>query len=151
MKLQPINQKGLKSAEQIYSIFQASYPFEANLIGVKQFPPLERKIQDIQTSETNFIGAFLESKLTAVIEFTLKNNLLSIQSLVVHPTFFRQGIAYTLLKNTMDSHPWNQAKVETACANFPAIALYEKLGFKIQEEYLAKYDICKVKLFRTSD
>ena len=83
--------------EQIHVVFQASYSVEAELLGVKDFPPLKRTVIDFKRSDTSFFGFWMGNELAAVIEIDPKPNTFHISSLVVHPKYFRQGIASKLI------------------------------------------------------
>ncbi|WP_243396938.1 GNAT family N-acetyltransferase [Flagellimonas pacifica] len=93
--IESLNDKETEIDRYIYRVFQTSYKIEANLLQVnyQDFPPLKRTIKDFQTSATNFYGFFQESNLAAVIEI---DEVTDICSLVVHPSYFRQGIAKQL-------------------------------------------------------
>ena len=56
-------------AKEIYRVFQVSYPYEAKLLGVTSFPPLNRTIIDFQKSTTLFYGYYELEELAAVMEF----------------------------------------------------------------------------------
>ncbi len=134
-------------AKEVYHVFQASYKIEADLLQVKfqDFPPLKRTVKDFQGSATYFYGFFQESNLAAVIEIDFINNTTDICSLVVHPSYFRQGIAKKLLEFATKLHTSEFVIVETGLANEPAITLYKKFGFIWQGNYMTSIGIEKVK------
>lgn len=116
-------------AERIYVVFQNSYKVEAQLIGVFNFPPLSRSVNDIVNSKTDFYGFNDENSLAAVIEIEIDGRQLDIHSLTVDPTYFRQGIADKLINYVLNAFDISNAIVETAVVNKPAINLYKKHGF----------------------
>lgn len=124
-----LNHSVIHIAQEIYTLFQESYLIEANLIGVKNFPPLTRSIDNIKKSKTQFWGIYKNSYLAAVAEIEVKNNHLDIHSFVVSPQHFRKGLANNLLGYLLRYTECNSAVVETAYANKPAILLYKKFGF----------------------
>jgi ribosomal protein S18 acetylase RimI-like enzyme len=68
--------------------------------------------------------------------------------LVVHPGFFRQGIARKLMEfifNTFDSKLF---VVETGPENGPAIELYKKFDFKEVKQWNTDHGIRKIKFER---
>lgn len=133
-------------AQQIHRVFQRSYQVEAQLIGVSDFPPLRRSIENVIHSTTFFYG-FIENKaLAAVIEISLVNKHLSIESLVVDPDYFRKGIAGQLLTFTLEHFSYHTASVETAVVNLPAIKLYQKHGFKERQRFTPAHGIEKIAL-----
>lgn len=133
-------------ANQIYDVFQRSYRVEAKLVGVKEFPPLQRSTSHIQAAGGRFLGQRIGSDLAAVIEYSLSAAHLSIDSLVIDPRYFRRGLASKILRSLLDRVDWRTADVETAAANHPAIALYEKFGFSESKRWTTKEGIDKVEL-----
>lgn len=115
--------------KQIFTVFQNSYKVEAQLIGVSDFPPLQRSVRDIANSTTDFYG-FTENKcLAAIIEIEIEESRLDIHSLTVDPQYFRKGIADKLINYVLEIGGFTSAIVETAVVNKPAINLYKKHGF----------------------
>lgn len=112
-------------ANQIFCVFQRSYKVEAQLIGVDDFPPLQRSARQIQKSKTLFYGYSVDTRLAAVIEIVLEAKHLEIHSLTVDPDYFRKGIASRLLKHVLTNFDFSEAIVETAVVNTPAIDLYK--------------------------
>tara|TARA_R110002049_G_scaffold100420_1_gene244464 strand:- start:4217 stop:4672 length:456 start_codon:yes stop_codon:yes gene_type:complete len=144
--IQKLNNKQEEIAKEIYDVFQASYKIEAELLQVEfqDFPPLKRTINSFQNSSTNFYGFYKATKLAAVIEIDKIKNTTDICSLVVHPLFFRQGIAKKLLDFALKLHNSESVIVETGLANKPAIALYEKFGFVLNRNFMTSIGIEKV-------
>ena len=133
-------------AEKTYAVFQVSYAVEAEILGAKDFPPLKRAIVDFKNSETSFFGHWIGKELTAVIEIEPSLTAFHIASMVVHPTYFRQGIGSELLTFIFELVVGNTITVETGLANIPAIALYKKFGFKEVDQYDTDHGIRKVRL-----
>ncbi len=144
--IQPLKHTEHAVALRIQQVFQAAYRIEANLIGVKNFPPLERTVRDISASGTEFFGCWRATVLTAVIEVSYQEPHLAIDSLVVHPDYFRQGLARRLLRFILQQYRWETAEVETAQANMPAITLYEQVGFVETQRFQTPVGIGKVRL-----
>ena len=136
-------------AQIIFKVFQASYQIEADLIGVKDFPPLNRRAEDIQHSKTEFYGYIVGEDLAAVIEINHSvagASSLKICSLTVDPKHFRKGIAGRLIQYVFGLHQVDEYIVETAVVNKPAIKLYEKHGFTEYKQYLPDHGIPKIVL-----
>jgi ribosomal protein S18 acetylase RimI-like enzyme len=133
------------NAEEIRNVFQVSYKIEAKLLGAKNFPPLSRSIQSFSNSENDFFGYYEEEKLIAVIEMKKELESMLIQSLVVHPGFFRRGIARKLIEFILRKSDSNQFAVETGKDNNPARKLYESFGFQLVKTYNAEENIIKVR------
>jgi ribosomal protein S18 acetylase RimI-like enzyme len=133
-------------ASQIYDIFQLSYKVEASLVRVKDFPPLRRNMSDIQSSSSRFLGQQIGLDLAAVVEITQIEEALSIDSLVLHPQYFRRGLGSQLLQSLLAKVHWQIAYVETAAANNPALVLYQKIGFSESKRWKTADGIEKVQL-----
>ncbi|MFK7800986.1 MAG: GNAT family N-acetyltransferase [Anaerolineae bacterium] len=125
--IKPLEHKELQTAEKILEISHQSYEIEASIIGADSFPPLRETTIDILESGNLFYGFMTHHELVAVIEFEDQVECWLIARLVVHPSFFRQGIASQLILFAKKS--LGSCIVSTAENNIPAISLYEKLGF----------------------
>ena len=87
----------LAIAAKIRSVFQVSYAIEAEILKAVDFPPLKRNLESFLNSPNTFYGYFINHELAGVVEIDQTNNKIHIQSLVVDPRFFRQGIASKLI------------------------------------------------------
>jgi ribosomal protein S18 acetylase RimI-like enzyme len=133
-------------ALQIHKVFQRAYKVEAQLVGASEFPPLQRSVAHIRSARSKFLGQWAESGLSVVLEYSLSAAHLGIDSLVVHPRYFRRGLGSEILRSLLDSAAWQTADVETAAMNHPAIALYEKFGFAESKRWATRDAIEKVQL-----
>ncbi len=143
--IEKLNHQQRSIAKLIYDVFQISYPVEAALIGVDDFPPLQRTVKDIQGSHTSFYGFWVGENLAGVVEVLQNGSITEIWSLVVVPIFFRQGIASSLLQFAIQLFPSEIGVVETGAANSPAIRLYRKFGFEEEKRWKMEIGIEKVK------
>ena len=84
--------------------------------------------------------------MAAVIEIDNNKNITHIQSLVVHPKYFRQGIASKLVAFILKNYDTEIFTVETGVDNVPAIKLYQSFNFKETKQYDAEFNIRKIKL-----
>jgi GNAT superfamily N-acetyltransferase len=125
-------------------VFHASYAIEAEILQADNFPPLKRTLDEYRDTDTQFYGYLQKHDLAAVIEIRHLKSSIHIQSLVVDPYYFRQGIAAQLLDYVLHHNNTPLFTVETGLANIPAIKLYEKLGFKEVRQYLADPGIKKI-------
>jgi len=144
--IQAVEHRSEEAAAEIHGIFQRSYKKEAELLGLDSIPPLHRTRDQLRTASTSFLGCLVEKKLAAVLEFNVKGAHLAIDSLVVDPSHFRQGLASALLKHLLTQEKWFTAEVETASGNVPAIALYRRFGFRESKVWRTSHGIEKVKL-----
>lgn len=133
--------------QEIYHLFQKSYKIEADLAKADKFPPLLWTSEMIRQRPGLFFGIFDGDLLIACIEVRESENTeCLIASLVVDPKYFKQGLASRLLKFSLERFHQPVFYVETAAANHPAIALYQKFGFVQIKEYVADLNIPKVRL-----
>lgn len=133
-------------AQQIHELFQRSYAVEAALLKAKDFPPLKRSVEHLIQSKTAFFGLYENNILLSVVEMTQHDEHTRINSLVVDPTHFRQGIASRMMVFVLDRSPSKRVVVETGLANGPAIDLYKKFGFREVRQYDTEFGIRKIRL-----
>ena len=133
--IQPLNNQNKHVATEMRKVFQASYAIEAELLGAADFPPLKRTMEDYMSCDNSFLGYFKDQELAGAIELDRGEEVIHIQSLVVHPKFFRQGIGRKLVEHVLASNPTIRFTVETGLDNRPAIRLYEQLGFTEISQY----------------
>jgi ribosomal protein S18 acetylase RimI-like enzyme len=139
-----LNNKNKEVAGQIYTLFQQSYLIEAKLVGVKQFPPLLRSINDIKDCSNCFNGFVVDKHLAAVVETSVRGESLDIHSLTVHPNYFRRGFGEQILRFVLEKFQYEKAFVETAVANTPAINLYKKHGLIDYKVWTPAHGIPKI-------
>lgn len=128
--IEKLNNKYLDISKKIHSVFQVSYTAEANLLNAIDFPPLNRTVDDFLNSNTEFYGFRNDKEIAAIIEIESDKNSTHINSLVVDPKFFRQGIAQKLIAFVLDSYDSKKFTVDTAVENIPACKLYKKFEFE---------------------
>ena len=145
--IEKLKNSDLEIAKKMRLIFQASYKVEAKLLNVTNFPPLKRPLENYTESNTEFYGYSINEILAAVVEIDTNNNnnYILIRSLVVHPDFFRQGIAGKLIKFVFETFKSNLFVVETGLENGPATKLYEKFGFVEVHQWDTSHGIRKIK------
>lgn len=115
--------------EQLYELRQRAYRIEAQVLGVDSLPPLQRSLSELLQEADTHIGIYYVSELVAALSF----DSCWINSLVVHPNYFRQGLASQLLAHVLSQG--GERKVTTGADNLPAIGLYEKYGFRIFKRF----------------
>ena len=140
-----INNKETKIAEEIRAIFQASYTVEAEMLKAVDFPPLKRTVSQFLNSNSEFYAYYLIKNIAGVIEIENNENLTHIQSLVVYPKYFRNGIGSKLVQFILDNYKAKIFTVETGIDNHPAIKLYKSFGFQEQEQWDTNHGVRKVR------
>jgi ribosomal protein S18 acetylase RimI-like enzyme len=139
-----------ETSHKIRSVFQVSYAIEADLLKANDFPPLKRSIESFLSSSNTFYGYLKNSELAGVAEIDHTNKAIHIQSLVVNPKFFRQGIASKLIEFVLNSYDSNLFTVETGLENQPATTLYKKFNFKEVKQWDTDHGIRKIRFERKS-
>jgi len=143
--IKKLNNKDIVIAKKIRLVFQVSYAIEAKLLNATNFPPLNRTLNDFINCDTQFYGYWKNEALTAVVEIRDNQNSTLIQSLVVDPLYFRQGIAGKLINFVFENYNSKTFNVETGLANLPAIKLYERFGFSEVKQYDTDVGIRKIR------
>ncbi|WP_026585405.1 GNAT family N-acetyltransferase [Bacillus sp. J33] len=132
--IKEINILRQKNAEEVLALQTLGYQVEADLIGYANIPPLKDSAETLQQCEETFLGYYINGKLCGAISVKDGNGVLDIHRLFVHPNHFRKGIAQKLLNFIQNRIGLEKMIVTTGSKNFPAVALYEKNGFKKVEE-----------------
>jgi len=146
--IQALKNQEIEVSTRIHSVFQASYAIEAKLLNATDFPPLRRSLESFMTCGNQFFGYFKDKDLAGVIEIDHSPAATHINSLVVDPRFFRQGIARKLIAFVFDTFDSSLFVVETGVDNKPAAELYRKHGFKEVKQWDTVYGIRKVRFER---
>jgi len=140
-----INNKENNITEEIRAIFQASYAVEAQMLNAVDFPPLQRTVSQFLNSNSEFYAYYLIKNIAGVIEIENDKDLTHIQSLVVYPKYFRNGIGRKLVQFILDTYKSKVFTVETGIDNHPAIKLYKSFGFQEQKQWDTNHGVRKVR------
>lgn len=140
-----INNKEKEIAEEIRAIFQVSYTVEAKMLKAVDFPPLKRTVAQFLKSDSEFYAYYLTKNIAGVIEIENDEDLTHIQSLVVYPKYFRNGIGRKLVQFILDNYEAKIFTVETGVDNHPAIKLYKSFDFQEQKQWDTNHGVRKVK------
>lgn len=135
-----------EAAEEVLDLQKQSYKIEAEIIDFHNLPPLKDTIKTLQGCGDTFYGEFLNQALRGAVAIRITDGVLNIHRLMVHPTYFRQGIAVELVRFIENLEAtFHTMIVSTGSKNTPAVQFYKKCGFK--ETKLTKIE---EKLFLTT-
>ena len=140
-----IDNKKIEISKEIYSIFQVSYKIEAELLQATNFPPLNRTTTEFLDSSNTFYAYYIKKHIAGVIEIDDNSKSTHIQSLVVYPKYFRQGIAKQLVQFVLDSYTSKLFTVETGLDNKPAIKLYTGFNFQETKQWNTNHEVRKIR------
>ena len=132
-------------ATKMRIVFQESYAIEAKLLNAINFPPLQRPLQSYIESTTTFFGYHIKDKIVGIIEVSSNEKTTHINSLVVSPHFFRQGIGRDLMDYILQNFSSKVFTVETGLENIPASTLYKNFGFKEIRQWDTDHGVRKVR------
>lgn len=153
VQIAPLAHINAEVAAEIHAVMAAAYAQEAQLLQVRDFPPLAQTIADIQARQEFVIGARVSGELLGVVCVgpDAEPQQLCITALVVHPKAQRQGIARRLLQAVFARGPSTVFSVATAAGNAPALALYASLGFAVYRRgVIGPEQLALVKLRRSA-
>lgn len=149
MRVSKLNHRDRQQAIQIWQLFQSAYAIEAQVLGLHDFPPLNRTIRHIQEATTSFYGGWQATELVAATEIEdLGEAQFHINSFGVSPDHFRKGYGSTLLDDVLALLCWRQITVTTAVANLPALQLYKKHGFHPEDQWTTPDNFQMVTLYK---
>ena len=88
----------------------------------------KEQLVGVLTYSTRKHASFEVSLKDAVV---VNDNQIYLNSLVIHPSFRRQGIATQLIEYILDEIKVSEYLLDVMKTNQEALALYKKLGFKV--------------------
>jgi ribosomal protein S18 acetylase RimI-like enzyme len=135
----------LEIAKEMHTLFQESYAIEAELLNAINFPPLQRPLENYMENKTSFFGYHIKDKIVGIIEVSPKEKNTHINSLVVCPHFFRQGIGRELMNYILQNFSSKTFTVETGLENIPASKLYTSFNFKEVKQWDTDHGVRKIR------
>lgn len=127
------NEEGI--AQKILDAQLPAYRVEAQIIGYDDIPPLHDTVDTIRSSEEVFVGFFIGRELAGFVSYESEDDAVDICRMVVHPDYFRRGIAKRLLAYVLDEAAVRKkVTVSTGALNEPAKSLYRGFGFALAKE-----------------
>ena len=143
--IKKLDHTNLAIATKMHIVFQESYSIEAKLLNAINFPPLQRPLESYIKSTTTFFGYHIKDKIVGIIEVSSNEKTTHINSLVVSPHFFRQGIGRDLMDYILQNFSSKVFTVETGLENIPASTLYKNFGFKEIRQWDTDHGVRKVR------
>lgn len=132
------------TVHQIWRMQQIAYRLEAERIGFSEIPPLLDTIETLSQCGETFYGEVDEDGVLqgAVAISSETPGTMMITRMMVHPSYFRKGIAGNLIQYVLDSHvDVPLFIVSTGTRNTPAFTLYLKYGFVPFDTYEVAPDV----------
>jgi ribosomal protein S18 acetylase RimI-like enzyme len=154
MSIISLDIRQLETAEEVWALQHPAYRLEAALIGVATLPPLMDTIESLQACGEVFWGyRDPDENLAGAVSYEEeREGLYTICRLMVHPDYLRQGIGSLLVKHLLFQLPDTAICTVTAeIRNLPAIALYERCGFKRLETFKPIPEITMLRLEHSPD
>ncbi|MBN3526997.1 GNAT family N-acetyltransferase [Paenibacillus apiarius] len=124
-----------QTASQVLAVQLPAYRVEADLIRFEDIPPLKDNISSLQQCGETFHGYYVGERLAGAVSYKQEGETIDIHRMIVHPDYFRRGIAQALLQHVERMHPdAHMFIVATGARNEPAKRLYEKNGYELVRE-----------------
>jgi ribosomal protein S18 acetylase RimI-like enzyme len=143
--IKKLDHTNLAIATKMRVVFQESYAVEAALLNATNFPPLQRPLESYIKSTTTFFGYHIKEEIVGIVEVSPKEKTTHINSLVVSPHFFRQGIGRELMNYILQKFSSKVVTVETGLENIPASKLYTSFHFKEVKQWDTDHGVRKIR------
>ena len=116
------------------AVQRAAYAIEAELIGYPRLPPLHETLEGLQATPEELWLCEEGGELCGVVGLEQHADELVIARLFVAPPEFRRGIGSALVAQALARADGRRVRVGTGARNLPALALYERFGFRRLDE-----------------
>ncbi|WP_019230071.1 GNAT family N-acetyltransferase [Sedimentibacter sp. B4] len=129
--IRKLDLKNPETAKCILELQIASYSIEADIIRFNDIPPLKDTVENINKCDEIFYGYYINDVLAGIISYKIKEKVIDIHRVAIHPLFFRMGIANNLINFIEElENSINKVAVSTGKENLPAVNLYLRNGYK---------------------
>ena len=112
------------------AVQHAAYAIEAELIGYPDLPPLHETLAALQATEEELWLCEEGDALVGAVGLEHGEDEMVIARLFVAPAFFRRGVGTALVAHALARADGRRVRVGTGARNAPALALYERFGFR---------------------
>jgi ribosomal protein S18 acetylase RimI-like enzyme len=130
----------------VLEVQHAAYAIEAALIGYPQLPPAHETLAALQATREELWLCEEGGELCGVVGLEQDADELVIARLFVAPAAFRRGIGSALVAHALARADGRRVRVGTGARNAPALALYERFGFRRLKEREAAPNVGYVEL-----
>ena len=130
------------------AVQRAAYAIEAELIGYPDLPPLHETLAALQATEEELWLCEEGDALVGVVGLEHGEDEMVIARLYVAPACFRRGVGSALVEHALAQAGGRRVRVGTGARNAPALALYERFGFRRLDEGSATPNLGYVELVR---
>jgi ribosomal protein S18 acetylase RimI-like enzyme len=123
----------IDDADKILKIQKAAFLGQARIYNNYQLPPLTQCLESIRSefNEKTFLKVVLKDQIIASARFNVTEGHVTIDRVVVEPTYQNKGIGTTLLREIESRIPNAEAfYLFTGNKSERNIYLYEKMGYK---------------------
>jgi ribosomal protein S18 acetylase RimI-like enzyme len=118
----------------VLEVQHAAYAIEGELIGYPQLPQAHETVEQLQASGEELWLCEEDGELVGAVGLEHSADELLIARLFVAPRAFRRGVGTALARHALEQAGGRRVRVGTAARNTPALALYERLGFRRDRE-----------------
>jgi len=132
----------------VLAVQHAAYEVEAELIGYPQLPPLHETLEALQATPEELWLCEEGGELCGAVGLEQHPDELVIARLFVAPAFFRRGVGSALVAQALARADGRPVRVGTGARNLPALALYERFGFRRLDAGRATPSVGYVELIR---
>jgi ribosomal protein S18 acetylase RimI-like enzyme len=114
----------------VLAVQHAAYAIEAELIGYPDLPPLRETLAGLQSTAEEIWLCSEGDELIGVVGLEHGVEEMVVARLFVAPAWFRRGVGTALVEHALGQARGRRVRVGTGARNAPALALYERFGFR---------------------